>query len=276
MECRIARTGEEAQLQALWQRCFEEEPAVAGVLFQRLYRPGRGLVLEEDGVIRSMLLSLPVELLDKKGNRRPASYVYAFCTHPEARGRGYGRALLRWAEEQAAERGDCAVIMVPGEEGLFPFYESLGYRRAFPRGTTALSPVPEGGTGMAERLSPQEYGALREELLVNLPHAAYEDSVLEAQEALCQLSGGGGLYAVTLGVLRCALAAECWPGEPVHIKELIAPKALHQSAAAVLCRALGREDCVYHAPIEDAKGWGVIKWLSENPIPELWFGLGLE
>lgn len=275
MECRVARTGEEPLLEALWQQCFHEDRSMVEAVFQALYRPGRGLVLEEEGSLCSMLLCLPVTLVDEAGGKRPASYVYAFCTRPDCRGKGYGRTLLRWAEEQAAERGDCAVVMIPGEESLFSLYEGWGYNRAFPRGTEALSDLPGSVSGTAERLSPAEYGDLREALLMSLPHAAYDETVLEAQELLCSLSGGG-LFAVTLGVLRCAAVAECWSGEPVQIKELIAPKALHHAAAAVLCRALGREGCVCHAPTDQNTRWGVVKWLASDPMPELWFGLGLD
>lgn len=276
MICRVAREGEEAALMALWERCFEEEPELVSALFRPLHRPGRGLVAEEGGAVCSMLLSIPVTLTQEEGEPLPAAYVYAFCTSQEARGQGIGRALLRWAEERARASGQEAVIMIPGEEGLFRFYQGLGYRRAFPQRREMLSLAGGEGRGEVQRLSPAAYGALRERLLADTPHAAYEGSVLQAQEALCRLSGGGGLYAVTLGGISCCAAAEAWPGEPVQIKELLAPQALHREAAAALCRALGRKECALRAPWDRGEGWGVVKWLTGREMSPCWFGLGLD
>lgn len=277
MKCRFAQPGEADALQALWRRCFDEDAETVAALFPRLFTLGRAPVVEEDGEIQSMLLSLPVTVQDKKGAQQTVSYVYAFCTAPERRGLGYGRALLRWTEVRAKERGDCAVALIPGTEALFSYYEALGYTRAFPRGLeTLLCPTAQGGECAVERLSPAEYGALREGLLSGTAHAVYDEGYLAAQEALCRLSGGGGLYAVTVGVLRCAAVVECWPGDPARVKELLAPTALRAVVAGALCRETGRDAALCSFPAREGALWGAVKPLAGELPARTWFGLGLE
>lgn len=277
MKCRFARPGEEDALAALWRRCFREDARTVAALLPRLLALGRAPVVEEDGELCSMLLALPVTVRDTKGEQQSITYIYAFCTAPERRGLGYGRALLRWTEARAKERGDCAAALIPGTEALFGYYEALGYVRAFPRKTEELvCPAAQGGDCTVERLSPAEYGALREALLSGTAHAAYDEGYLRAQEALCRLSGGGGLYAVTVGVLRCAAAVECWPGEPARVKELLAPAALRSAVAGALSRETGREAVRCSFPSREGTLWGAVKPLGEALPARLWFGLGLE
>lgn len=278
MRCRFARPGEEDALAALWGRCFDEDARTVAALLPRLLALGRAPVAEEDGELSSMLLALPMTVLDKKGARQSVTYVYAFCTVPERRGRGCGRALLRWTEARAKERGDCAVALIPGSASLFGYYEALGYVRAFPRETEAFpcSAAKEREGCTVERLSPAEYGALREALLSGTAHAVYEEGYLASQEALSRLSGGGGLYAVTIGVVRCAAAVECWPGKPALVKELLAPAALRSAAAGALSRETGREAALCSSPAREGRLWGAVKPLGEALPEQLWFGLGLD
>jgi len=73
-------------------------------------------------------------------------YFRLLATHPEARGRGIGIALTEFAMEQAAARGQHAVVMNSGPDmlGAHALYRKLGFsRRSEREGTIAL---PDGRT----------------------------------------------------------------------------------------------------------------------------------
>lgn len=272
--CRIAEGWEQPRLRALWQLCFGEAPDSVEPLFARLYRPGRGLALEEGGTIQSMLLSIPIELTSETGERLPAEYFYAFCTHPEARGRGYGRTLLAWAEERAAGRGRKAAVMVPGEERLFGFYARLGYRPAFPHRTERLDALPPAPAAEVARLDPAAYNALRERLLAGTAHAGYPPDYIEGQAELCRQSAGG-LFSVALAGGTCLAAAEGREGDRLLLKELLAPDSAWKSAAAALCAHLGARACAARRPGQGGC-FGVVKPLGGTPPEPCYFGLGLD
>lgn len=60
----------------------------------------------------------------------PRAYVDILAVAPEAEGQGVGRALLRYVEVWARERGFVEVVLdvFAGSEGARTFYERCGYR----------------------------------------------------------------------------------------------------------------------------------------------------
>ncbi|WP_431218983.1 GNAT family N-acetyltransferase [Leifsonia xyli] len=69
---------------------------------------------------------------DFEGHIRPGElYFRLLATHPSARGRGVGAALTRFAMEQAALRGDRAVVLNSGPDmlGAHALYTKLGFTR---------------------------------------------------------------------------------------------------------------------------------------------------
>ncbi len=270
--CRTATPRDLPRLRTLWQLCFGDDAEDIDRLLSLLYAPGRGLVLEAEGQVKSMLLSLPMTLVGQSGETRPVRYVYAFCTHPSAQGRGYGRALLGWAEERAAAEGCAAVVMVPGEASLFVFYEGLGYQRDFPRrtlaGTAAACPAA------LSPVTPEKYGALRETLLTGTAHFRYPADILQAQQWLSR-SSGGGLYTVTVGNALCLAAAEGGAEDTLLLRELLGPAEAAPAAASALGEALGRGRWLLHTPGQGAP-YGVVKRLGEERTEGCWLGLSLE
>ena len=61
----------------------------------------------------------------------PAAYVFAVGTHPNWRGQGLAGALLRQAEQEAADQGAQTLFLVPQRPSLFQYYARFGYRTAF-------------------------------------------------------------------------------------------------------------------------------------------------
>ena len=85
------------ELTDLWQTCFGDDDDYIGAFMRSRFVPERTLIGREDGKICSALY-----LLDGKvriaGEAFDAAYLYAACTHPDFRSRGYMGELLRFAE----------------------------------------------------------------------------------------------------------------------------------------------------------------------------------
>ncbi|MCD8050443.1 MAG: GNAT family N-acetyltransferase [Clostridiales bacterium] len=253
--CRPSRRDEAPQLARLWKVCFGDTDDYIAHYFSAYYRPDRAPVLEDGGAICSMLLTFPNVLVTGEGQEVPACYIYAFCTAPEARSRGYGRRLLAWAEEQAARQGCHLTVMVPGEASLFDFYETLGYRTVFfHREQIFTQTGPANGT-----LAPCDgaaYAARREALLAGRPHMAYPLEVLEYQRSLCHRTGGGFF------LWKDSLAAVETDGETLYCKELLT--AYPQAAVNALLTHFGMDCAVVRTPAgpaDGAKGFAVAKSL---------------
>ncbi len=271
--CRIATDRDLPRMKALWQLCFGDEAAEIDCLLSQLYAPGLGLVLEAEGQVRSMLLSLPLTLAGPGDEALSARCDYAICSPAAEQGRGYGRALLGWAEGQAAKTGCAAVAMVPGEESLFAFYEGLGYARAFPRQTRKGVPAAAPDAVIAP-VTPEEYVVRREALLAGTAHCRYPLPFLEAQQVL-SLASGGGLYTVTVGNTLYLAAAEGWAGDTLLLRELRGPTEAVSAAASALCAALGRDRWLLHTSGQ-GEPCGVVKWLGEAQMEGCYLGLSLE
>ena len=260
---RPARAGEEPRLKALWKACFGDEDAYIDRFFQKCCRPGQALVLEAGGTVWSMLLVFRQELTGPDGTVLPFWYVYAFCTHPEAQGRGYGRRLLAWTEARAREEGARGVAMVPGEQSLFDFYAALGYEPIFSVRQARAKREPECPVYAVTPLALEDYQRLRADWLRCDHWVRYPEHSARWQEQLCADSGGG-LYQIE----GAGIAAVERSGGTVLVKELLtdAPRAAVQSLLA----ALEAGQAVVRAPVSSGivagrdRPFGVMKWLDDG------------
>lgn len=256
---RPARAEELPRLISLWRACFGDSEEEIRRCFRCFCPPGQALVLEERGVVCSMLLRLPVTIALADGTVSSADYVYAFCTDPSEQGRGYGRRLLAAEEELARSDGSAAVLMVPGEQSLFRFYGALGYaptllcrEEKVTGGVSSLSAAP---------CSPEHYRREREFWLAGRNHVRYGPELLAYQAESCRLTGGG-LYDLGCGVASAAIA----PDGTLLIQELLTCR--RREAVSALLDALGAQTAKVRLPVSpggEGRPYGVAKWLEETP-----------
>lgn len=135
----LAQKAFEPELKKIWKICFSDSDAYIDCFFQKQMKPENTLVYtNEQDVPVAMLFLLPAEL-HLKENNYPLQYLYAACTLPEFRGRGYMEQLVNAASELGKERGIERTALVPAEESLFQYYEKCGYQRFFQRKKFVLS-----------------------------------------------------------------------------------------------------------------------------------------
>ena len=281
MELRHAERYEAQSLKVLWRTCFQDEWAYINLFFDDLFDPRNVVVLTEDGFIRSMAVLLPTELKAEK-ETVPVFYLYAMCTHPDCRGKGYGRQLLDYAAEYARLHGAAALTLVPGEPSLFHYYRQAGYETAFWNRiiTTPIRNLPL-ANGCLLPVTAQKYNEIRRAALRRLPHIDYSDAFVEHQLQVCAQASGGLLRLDLPQGTACAAVEKVGPGESI-LKELVAPPLAEYAALALLLRNPRTKGLTARLPVRPgepgAKPFGMVKWLTMRRwnLDHAYLGLALD
>ena len=269
MDTRLSLPDDIPALRVLWSLAFGDDGAYVDNFFHTYYRPDRVLVLEEEGQVRSMTAWFDTAFVVPGRGRARAAYLYAVATHPDCRGKGLAARLLKGADGYFRSLSIPAVTTVPAEPSLHNFFGANGFRECFVHQSQvsrlgaerAPSPPPLS----LEALSPADYGALREELLGDIPHILYPEDALAYQAGCCAL-GGGGLYRAGTPYGPALLCVEWASREKAVVKELLASP---QAAGFVqeegrLPSLLGASLLEVRTPVREGPPvpFGMLKWLE--------------
>ena len=273
MDTRLSFPADIPALRALWSLAFGDDGAYVDNFFHTYYRPDRVLVLEEEGQVRSMTAWFDTVFVVPGRGKFRAAYLYAVATHPDCRGKGLAARLLKGADEYFRTLSIPAVTTVPAEPSLHSFFGANGLRECFVHQSQGSqlnaerpgSPVPPSLS--LEALSPASYGALREELLEDIPHIFYPEDALTYQAGCCAL-GGGGLYRADTPYGPALLCVEWASQEKAVVKELLAGP---QAAGFVreeghLLSLLGASILEVRSPVREGfpVPFGMLKWLDSE------------
>lgn len=213
------------KLKSLWQSAFHEPMEAIDGFFHNAFSPDRCRYLTENGEPVCALYWFDCEYTGGK-----LAYIYAVATHPQHRGKGLASQLLRQVHAELKAQSYAGTVLKPAE-GLFPFYERLGYATSgyIRRFTVQSGNVPVA----AKELSPEEYGRLRRTYLP-------ENGIRQEGITLDYLHTFAKFYACD-DALLCVSRAE-----PVIFEYLGNPN----SAAGIL-RTLGIQTAEIPTPGED-------------------------
>ena len=155
------------------------------------------------------------------GTTLPCAYVYAVSTDPAQQGHGYASALMRRFAAEADANG-CVLYTLPAEASLYAWYRSVMGTTQTARGARLrIARAPDmQRPPVIERVSAQEYAALREQALRGRAHVELSAALLAFQADLCDLCGGA-LVRIASG---CAVAER--DGAQLLIKELLGTDVL--------------------------------------------------
>lgn len=146
-----------ASLKRLWQDVFGDTEEAVDSFFSIAYAPDRCMYHTEGGQAVSALY-----WLDCQCRGRRLAYIYAVATDPKHRGKGLASRLLRRTHARLKELGYAGAVLKPAD-GLFPFYERLGY---VPSGFLRRFDVEAGSVpAVLKELTPAEYAAVRRTFL---------------------------------------------------------------------------------------------------------------
>ena len=236
------------RLVKLWRDIFGDPEELISAFLQVLPAFGTGAVAEREGLAVGAAYAIDgMDICDGRDGKSRCGYIYAVAVSPEHRHQGLGAALSRRAAELARLRGARLICTLPAEESLYPWYgKILGLscalrRRAFTVQAAALLPCRAAG--------PEEYLAVREELLKGRPHLGLNRELMDFA-GLFYRSFGGGLYLCGVGV--CAAYGD----KELIIRELIAPEGLApESLAASLAAFMGGEKARYYLPSQEGEAY---------------------
>lgn len=271
VEMRTSRREEAEEQKALWKAAFGDDERYIDWFYTCCWQPENMLLLLEDGRLASMLALLPHTLALPGGGQATGGYIYALATDPAARSKGYGRMLLRHADQVLSQRGvDCATV-VPAEASLFKFFGTVDFAPAFSTRKVELlwhmvaQPGPE---DEAQPVEPEEYNAIRSRLLEGVPSVEYPSELIAYQQGLGRLSGGG-LFRVRVGSVEGCAAAEYVDGESVLFKELLLPQECLERGLAALAKLLPGQRyhvrtpaCWEGLPGSYLQPFGMMKWYN--------------
>lgn len=227
-----ANAADQPQLHRLWETVFGDPPEVVQAFFDRFPPEISGWVVRTGENICSAAYLIPGNWYLSQQEIRPAAYVYAVATDPTMRSKGYAGRLMQSIAAFAEER-DLLLYTRPAEQALFPWYEStlntgnIGYiRKQRFQFEEAIDVLP------FQRITSQEYGAIREKLLSAVPHLVLSENFLRLQEVYSD-----GFYSVGDGCC-CIVKGK----NEIQIPELLTSDSYTAPAVQTLLSKFGVQD----------------------------------
>lgn len=259
----------------LWKLAFGDSDSYIDNFYRTYYRPERVVVLEEDGIVRSMTAWFDTAFAVPGQGEYRAAYLYAVATHPGCRGRGLAGRLLAGADGYFRSLGIPAVTTVPAEPSLHNFFGANGFRECFRLlgGTLRREEIPLPPSNVLRPASTVEYGRAREVLLKDIPHIVYPEDALAYQAGCCAL-GDGGLFVGKTEVGPVCLCAERAEEDLVIVKELLGSSEARRLACRDLPRIAPARRWEIRGPRPqnerpglrgDLGKFGMLKWLDPEP-----------
>ena len=163
----------------LWKTVFGDSDAFLDSFFRIAFSPDRCNYLEENGEAICALYWFDCRFQGGK-----LAYIYAVATHPEHRGKGLASRLMAETHGHLQRLGYAGTVLKPAQ-GLFPFYERLGYATSgyIRRFTAVAATIP----AQLNALSVDGYAAARRRYLP-------ENGILQEGETLRYLHAFARFY----------------------------------------------------------------------------------
>lgn len=121
----------------LWSSVFGDSDGDVKAALAAFGASGCCVSLKVSNVTASQFIGIECTLSGARG-----IYIYALCTHPEARGRGYMRTLIELAKKHFASCGYKFFLLLPASEALSQTYVRMGFSISVPAYAT-FSPEGE-------------------------------------------------------------------------------------------------------------------------------------
>jgi hypothetical protein len=194
----------------------------------------------------------------------PVRYLYAACTHPAHRAKGYMGRLLGFAQARFPK-----IALLPAGPELYAYYAKFGFaaRFAWQVCTLTRASLGQAKPALAVRLLPRELAALREKNLAPVPHLSWNEAAVAYAVA-----AGGELFCCKSGYALYTRSRG-----HVLVRELCCPP----DAAPGLLAALDFETCTLRAPAGLALPFagkavpGGMLW-GDVPGHDFYLGLAME
>lgn len=269
-EIRVAEPADLSRQKALWKLVFGDSDAYIDQFYNHPTL-GHSLLLEDSGMLCSMVSLLDLSVILPDGKAAASGYIYALATHPDTRGRGFAHTLLDHADLFLQSLGRTCVTVVPADPPLHAFYRADGFAECFAtqfRTLAANCLPPCAPEDSCVPLSPAAYNQLRERLLAGTLHVAYPEALIAYQQTL-SLAGRGGLFQLTVAGQEGAAVVEAGDADTYTVKELLLPEGDVTRAVALLSAHFpAAQNYAVRTPAlgHGARAFGMIKWYMPSPF----------
>ena len=237
-------------LRALWREAFGDRDEFLDLFYNHGFNPDRCRCITQDGRVVSALYWFDCSL-----NGQPLAYLYGVATAKTHRGKGLCRALLESTRSHLKYLGYVGIVLVPGEEKLFDFYEKFGYSVCSSISELTCSAGPE--PVALRKIDGEEYCHLRRTLLPS-------GGVIQEGDALPFLENLADFYAGEDFVVAVDQK------EPFFAPELLG----NTQAAPGILAALYQSKGTFRYPGE-GKPFAMYLPLTDTPAPA-YFGLAFD
>ncbi len=118
------------EVKALWKLCFDDDEEFIDLYFRLRYTNEVNIAIQSGEEVISALQAIPYPMTFC-GELIQTAYISGACTHPDYRGNGVMRELLRQTFARLWQRSIPVSILIPAEPWLFDYYTRLGYAPVF-------------------------------------------------------------------------------------------------------------------------------------------------
>lgn len=146
------------KLRDLWKEAFGDTDEFLDKFYKTAFSTERCRCVTVNEEIAAALYWFDCIYMDK-----PIAYLYAVATAEEFRGQGICRKLMSDTHEHLTGLGYEGVILVPGGDELFKFYEKMGYKTC--SYIRQFSCKGEDNKLKLRSIDKKEYGSLRRKYL---------------------------------------------------------------------------------------------------------------
>ena len=240
-----------AQLEQLWQQAFGDPEEFIDAFFRTGFSPNRCRWICKGDKVAAMLFWFDCYCWGEK-----LAYLYGVATEESFRGQGLCHSLMEDTHTYLTGKGYAGTVLVPGNEGLFRFYEGMGYRPF--GGMREFSCAAAEKSCALRAIDQEEYAALRRRVLP-------QGGVVQEAETLDFLQTQVNFYAGEDFVMAAV----------VEDDRLFAPELLgNTSAAPQVLSALQLEEGRFRTPGTE-KCFAMYRGLTQIE-PPAYFGLALD
>ena len=250
----------------LWKLTFGDSEESIRAFLDHFGDELQAFSLEKDGKICSALTRFRMGNLQAPPPAQSAVPVwvsYAICTDPDARNQGFGSALTDFNRLEVLRQGGCSMLS-PASQDLIGFYEPLGYRPAFMVEEQRV-PAAENRTDLYPiRISPEEYGELREELLKNTVHVRLSRKTLALEETYCT---EGGFFKTAENSMIFTLEKNT--GGNMYLPEILRSRAVSEkelrTTVSAIATVFGQKEILLRTPALTGSGSAKVQAMISGP-----------
>lgn len=179
---KFSEENQEQELKRLWQTCFADDINYIDLFFEDHYSSSQSLVYMQNGKVVSMLFLLSANLCFNKESHK-AQYIYAACTHPDYRKKGYMRELIEFAVEHGGLSGTKYTLLTPASKKLYDYYSQQGFKHFFKRKASIFTRNELSRVGVFSSkcftIRPEEIIAIQKKAFANNTYVSWGKSSVE-------------------------------------------------------------------------------------------------